>query len=191
MNVPTTPRGLKPTIVVIGALLFATLLALLAYGVWHSARGDRDVLPSALLGRPAPRFRLPQLFEPDKTLSLDDLEGRPFVLNVWGSWCVECRAEHPAIARLAYSKRVRLVGYDLKDARADAIDWLSRYDNPYSDVVSDLDGRAALDWGIYGAPETFLVDARGIVRWKHVGPLDDATIERELLPRLARIEAGK
>ncbi|MFT3762534.1 MAG: DsbE family thiol:disulfide interchange protein [Pseudoxanthomonas sp.] len=171
-----------------GALCFAALIALLAWGVRRSGDADRDALPSALIGKPAPAFDLPFLHHPEQRLTLAELRGKPFVLNVWGSWCPECRVEHPAIARFAYTKRVRLVGYNLKDDRDEAIRWLERYDNPYSDVIADADGRAAIDWGIYGAPETFLVDAQGIVRWKHVGPLDDAIIANELLPLLDRLE---
>ena len=90
-------------------------------------------------------------------------------MNVWGSWCPECRVEHPVISRFAQTKRVRVIGYNLKDPREDALRWLEQFGNPYLMVVADESGRTAIDWGIYGAPETFLVDGRGIVRWKHVG----------------------
>ena len=176
---------------VIIALFFFGLMGLLLYGVQQSDRAGRDALPSPLIGKAAPDFTLPLLHEPDKSLSLTDLRGKPFVMNVWGSWCPECRVEHPVIARFAYTKRVRFVGYNLKDEREDALRWLEQYDNPYSDVIADIDGRTAIDWGIYGAPETFLVDANGIIRWKHVGAITDEIIANELIPALEKAEAGK
>mgnify|MGYP001297430425 CR=1 FL=1 len=176
---------------VIIALFFIGLMGLLWYGVQQSDRAGRDALPSPLIGKAAPEFTLPLLHEPGKTLSLADLRGKPFVMNVWGSWCPECRVEHPVIARFAYTKRVRFIGYNLKDEREEALRWLEEYDNPYSDVVADIDGRTAIDWGIYGAPETFLVDANGIIRWKHVGAITDEIIANELIPALEKAEAGK
>ncbi len=170
---------------------FAVLAALLAAGVWMSRNPNRDALPSPLIGKPAPAFSLPVLHDPSYTVSLGDLKGQPFLLNVWGSWCVECQAEHPVLTRFAETKRLRVVGYNWKDERADALRWLEQFGNPYMVVLSDIQGRIALDWGIYGAPETFLVDAHGIVRWKHVGPLTDKIIANELLPKLEAIEARR
>ena len=164
--------------------MFFALAALLAAGVWMSRNPDRDVLPSPLIGKPAPDFALPVLHEPARTVRLQALRGQPFLLNVWGSWCVECRVEHPVLTRFAETKRVRVVGYNWKDEPADALRWLAQFGNPYWVVLSDVEGRAAIDWGIYGAPETFLVDADGTIRWKHVGPLDDAIIADELEPLL-------
>lgn len=171
--------------------VFIVLAALLAAGVWMSRKPDRDALPSPLIGKPAPAFALPVLHEPARTVTLADLKGQPFLLNVWASWCVECRLEHPVITRFAETRRVRVIGYDWKDERADALRWLEQFNNPYWLVLADVDGRAAIDWGIYGAPETFLVDGRGIVRWKHVGPMTDAIIATELMPALQRIEAAR
>jgi cytochrome c biogenesis protein CcmG/thiol:disulfide interchange protein DsbE len=172
-------------------LVFAALAALLAAGVWMSRRPDRDVLPSPLIGKPAPAFALPVLHEPARTVTLDDLKGQPFLMNVWGSWCVECRVEHPVLTRFAETRRLRVVGYNWKDEPEDALRWLAQFGNPYWVVLSDVDGRAAIDWGIYGAPETFLVDGAGIVRWKHVGALTDETVANELMPALRRIEDGR
>src|SRR3546814_3689312 len=124
--------------------------------------------------------------EPGRLVTTKDLLGTPYVLNVWGSWCPECRVEHPVLSRFALTKRVRVLGYNLKDEPEDALRWLEQFGNPYMLVLADRDGRAAIDWGIYGAPETFLVDAEGIVRWKHVGALDDAIIADELVPVLER-----
>ena len=171
--------------------IFVALAALLAAGVWLSRKPDRDALPSPLIGKPAPQFSLPVLHEPGRSVSLRDLRGAPFVMNVWGSWCVECRVEHPVLTRFAESKRVRVVGYNWKDERADALRWLEQFGNPFWLVIADIEGKSAIDWGIYGAPETFLVDANGMIRWKHVGPLSDEIVRKELLPALQKIEGAR
>lgn len=171
--------------------IFGALALLLAAGVWLSRKPDRDVLPSPLIGKPAPAFSLPTLHEPGRLVSLSDLKGAPFVLNVWGSWCPSCREEHAVITRFAETKRVRVIGYNWKDEHADALQWLAQFGNPYWVVLVDYDSRYALDWGIYGAPETFLVDGAGIVRWKHVGVLTDAIVHDQLLPALARAESAR
>jgi cytochrome c biogenesis protein CcmG/thiol:disulfide interchange protein DsbE len=168
---------------------FAALAALLAAGVWLSRNPDREALPSPLIGKPAPAFTLPVLHEPGRTVSSDDLRGAPYVLNVWGSWCPACRDEHPVLTRFAESRRARVVGFNWKDEPADALRWLEQFGNPYWLVLADQEGQTAIDWGIYGAPETFLVDANGIVRWKHVGPMSEATVRDGLLPKLAELEA--
>lgn len=170
-------------------LAFFVLGALLAAGVWMSRKGDRDTLPSALIGRPAPDFSLPVLHEPTRTVNLSQLRGAPFVFNVWGSWCPGCRDEHPVLTRFAETKRVRMIGYNWKDEPADALRWLERYGNSYYIVLSDIEGRTAIDWGVSAAPETFLVDADGVVRWKHSGPLTEQIVQQQLLPELERIEA--
>ena len=170
---------------------FFALAALLAAGVWMSRNPDRDVLPSPLIGKPAPEFALPILHEPTRTVRLADLRGQPFLLNVWGSWCVECRVEHPVLTRFAETKRLRVVGYNWKDEPADALRWLEQFGNPFWLVLADVEGRAAIDWGIYGAPETFLVDRNGIIRWKHVGALTEDVIADELMPALQQVEASR
>ena len=171
--------------------IFIALGALLAAGVWMSRRPDRDALPSPLIGKPAPEFSLPELFDPTRTVTLNDLRGAPFVLNVWGSWCVACRDEHPALTAFAETKRVRVIGYNWKDEPEDAKRWLAQLGNPYFMVLQDIEGRTALDFGIYGAPETFLVDARGMIVWKHVGVLTPELIQGELEPLLAKLEAAR
>ena len=171
--------------------LFAALALLLAAGVWLSRQPDRDVLPSTLIGKPAPAFRLPVLHESGRLVSLADLKGAPFVLNVWGSWCPTCRDEHPVLTRFAETRRVRVVGLDWKDERTDALRWLEQFGNPYWLVLTDAEGGTVIDFGVAAAPETFLVDANGIVRWKKSGALTDAMIRDELLPALAQLEAGR
>ncbi|MGY0504121.1 DsbE family thiol:disulfide interchange protein [Luteimonas sp. e5] len=171
--------------------IFALLLALLAAGVWMSRNPDRDALPSPLIDKPAPEFALPDLFDPGRTVTLGELRGAPFLLNVWGSWCVACRDEHPALTAFAETKRLRVIGYNWKDEPEDAKRWLEQLGNPYFMVLQDIEGRTALDFGIYGAPETFLIDGQGMIRWKHVGVLTPQIIEEKMLPVLAQVERGR
>jgi cytochrome c biogenesis protein CcmG/thiol:disulfide interchange protein DsbE len=165
-------------------LAFVVLALLLGAGVYMSRRTDRTAIASPLIGRPAPDFSLPVLGEPGRRIGNRDLLGQPFLLNVWGSWCPNCRVEHPVIAELARSGKVRIVGYNYKDETADAQRWLAEFGDPYFVNIVDADGRAALDWGIYGAPETFLVDARGVVRWKFVGPITPEVVRQDIIPTL-------
>lgn len=168
--------------------VFGLLATLLAAGVWLSRQGDREALPSPLVGKPTPQFALPVLHVPGRIVRNADLRGAPYLLNVWGSWCPACRDEHPVLTRFAETRRIRVVGYNWKDARADALRWLEQYGNPYWLVLADEQGGVAIDFGIYGAPETFLVDAQGRVRWKHVGPLTDAVVRDELVPLIDEID---
>lgn len=188
---PPRSRGALTFALVIIGLFFVGLMGLLYYGVKQSDRAGRDTLPSTLIGKPAPAFDLPLLHEPTKRVTNADLAGQAYVMNVWGSWCPECRVEHPVLTRFALTKRVRFIGYNLKDERPDALRWLEQFGNPYMMVLADIEGRTAIDWGISGAPETFLVDGRGIVRWKHVGAIDQAIIDHQLIPALEKIEAGR
>ena len=165
--------------------IFLVLAALLVAGIRMNYSGrDISALPSPLVGKAAPAFALPTLQDPARIVRNADLHGAPYLLNVWGSWCVNCREEHPLVTRLAGRGIVRVVGYNYKDEPQDAQRWLAQFGNPYSLILADADGRTAIDWGIYGAPETYLVDSGGIVRWKHVGPLTDAIVNHELLPLL-------
>ena len=167
--------------------LFATLAVFLFIGLSR----DKETLPSPLIGKPAPTFSLPVLHEPGRLVSLADLKGAPFVLNVWGSWCPTCREEHPVLTRFAETKRVRVIGLDWKDDPADARRWLEQFGNPYWMVLTDQAGGTVIDFGVAAAPETFLVDGNGIVRWKKAGALTDATIRDELLPALVQLERGR
>jgi cytochrome c biogenesis protein CcmG/thiol:disulfide interchange protein DsbE len=176
---------------VLPLLAFVALAALLYAGVRMNSGRDTSAIPSPLIGKPAPQFSLPLLGDPARKVTRADLLGRPYLLNVWGSWCPSCRDEHPHITALAKSGRVRVIGYDYKDTTEDAQRWLGEFGNPYELVLFDEEGLAALDWGIYGAPETFIVDGKGIVRWKHVGVVDDRVIADEIEPLLARMEAER
>ena len=164
-------------------IAFVLLAALLFVGVRMNSGKDTSAIPSPLIGKPAPVLALPELPLPESRVALDGLRGRAFVLNVWGSWCVSCRVEHPVITELAGSG-VLVVGYNYKDTPEDASRWLAQYGNPFALVVQDADGQAALDWGIYGAPETFVIDAEGIVRFKHIGPLTPEIVQDKIRPLL-------
>jgi cytochrome c biogenesis protein CcmG, thiol:disulfide interchange protein DsbE len=165
-------------------IAFVALAVLLGVGVKMSGRDDKSAIDSPLIGRPAPDFSLPVLGDPTRRIGNRDLLGEPFLLNVWGSWCPNCRVEHPVVTGLARSGKVRVIGYNYKDEPDDAQRWLRQLGDPYHLNLVDRDGTAALDWGIYGAPETFLVDARGIVRWKYVGPLTPEVVRDDILPTL-------
>jgi cytochrome c biogenesis protein CcmG, thiol:disulfide interchange protein DsbE len=155
---------------------FALLLLLLYLGLGR----DPKLLPSPLVGKPAPAIDLPALHDPGLRITTQTLRGEPTVVNVWASWCVACRQEHEVLLDLAASQRVRIIGLDYKDAPEDAQGWLDRLGNPYRLVAVDADGRAGIDWGVYGVPETFFLDAEGVVRHKHVGPLDPRTLDDAL-----------
>ncbi|WP_297801632.1 DsbE family thiol:disulfide interchange protein [Arenimonas sp. GDDSR-1] len=164
-------------------LAFIALALLLFVGVRMNSGKDTSAIPSPLIGKTAPALQLPELALPESRIGVAELKGRAHVLNVWGSWCVSCRVEHPVITELARSGAV-VVGYNYKDTPEDAARWLARYGNPFALVVQDQDGTAALDWGIYGAPETFVIDASGVVRFKHIGPLTPEIVSAHILPIL-------
>lgn len=183
------PHRLPPVAIALGALFFLGLLGLMLYGVSRSGAPDRDSLPSALIGKPAPAFSLPVLHDPNVHVTDEQLRGAPYILNVWGSWCPTCRDEHPILTRFAETKRVRMIGYNWKDNRDDALRWLEQLGNPYMVVLADEEGRTALDWGIAAAPETFLVDGSGIVRWKYSGAISQDVLDQQLIPALEKVEA--
>jgi cytochrome c biogenesis protein CcmG/thiol:disulfide interchange protein DsbE len=165
---------------------FLALAALLLAGVLMNSGKDTTAIASPLIGKPVPAFSLPVLGQSGKQIGNADLLGKPYLLNVWGSWCVNCRDEHPLLSELARSGRIRLVGYNYKDAPEEAQRWLQTFGNPYEVVVADEEGRVALDFGIYGAPETYLVDAQGVIRWKHVGPITPELLQGELEAQMAK-----
>jgi len=164
--------------------LFVLLIGFLAAGLNLNPRE----VPSPLVGRPAPQFLLKQLHEIDKTLGPADLKGKVWVLNVWASWCVSCRAEHPILNAWSSDKNLFLIGLNYKDAQNDALQWLRRLGNPYTYSVVDRDGRVGLDWGVYGVPESFVIDKKGIIRYKHIGPITMEDLNSILKPLLAELE---
>jgi cytochrome c biogenesis protein CcmG, thiol:disulfide interchange protein DsbE len=159
-------------------VIFFVLLAFLWVGL---GRDPREV-PSPLIGKPAPAFALARLHEAGARLSNEDLKGKVWLLNVWASWCVSCRAEHPLLMQLAASKIVPIYGLDYKDKPDAGRAWLAQNGNPYTASAVDLDGRVGIDYGVYGVPETFLVDKQGVVRYKQIGPLTPEALREKILP---------
>ena len=145
-------------------------------------------IPSALINKPTPGFELAQLHSPDKKFGNTDMKGKVWLLNVWGSWCVACRYEHPFLNQLAKEQVVPIVGLNWKDKPEDAKAWLAKFGDPYMVSVSDLDGRTAIDFGVYGAPETFVIDATGMIRYKHTGPIDATVLREKLLPVIRELK---
>jgi cytochrome c biogenesis protein CcmG, thiol:disulfide interchange protein DsbE len=168
----------------IPGLVFLALAGVLYIGVVRSP--NKSTMQSALLGKPAPQFDLPTLADPAVRISSEQLKGRPWVLNVWGTWCVACREEHPVLLEIARQGAVPLIGFDWKDEDDAAKQWLEQLGNPYSVVAVDRDGRGAIEFGVYGAPETFFIDDQGIVQYRHVGPMTLDVWQREFLSRLPR-----
>jgi cytochrome c biogenesis protein CcmG/thiol:disulfide interchange protein DsbE len=169
--------------------LFAALVVVLAIGIKHSPQ--KGMIVSPLIGKPAPQFSLPSLGDPAHAVTSADLKGRWYLLNVWGTWCVECRAEHQMLIEARDTHAVPLIGLDWKDDDARAHEWLAQLGNPYETVAIDHSGSTAVDFGVYGAPETFLINAQGIVVYKYVGPLTRDVWTQEILPRLPAHAAGK
>lgn len=152
---------------------------------------DPRKIPSPLVNKPLPAFSLPRVHEPEKTLGTKDLLGRPYLLNIWASWCVACRQEHPLLMELFRKGEVRLIGLNYKDKRADAIGFLSKLGNPYEMSVSDLDGRTGIELGVYGVPETFVMDSKGIIRYKHIGPISYEDLNNKILPLIKELSTSK
>ncbi len=165
-------------------IAFVALAVILYVGVQHSE--NRSTQKSALLGKPAPDFDLPSLGVAGGRVTRAQLAGRPWVLNVWGTWCVECRAEHAALMDIARQNVVPLIGLNWKDDEQSALEWLAEHGNPDTAIAVDHDGRAAIEYGVYGAPETYFIDAQGIVQYRHVGEMTAQVWEREFLSRLPR-----
>jgi cytochrome c biogenesis protein CcmG/thiol:disulfide interchange protein DsbE len=164
--------------------IFIVLLAFLWVGL---GRDPREV-PSPLIGKPAPAFSLSQLHEPSQALSNSDLKGKVWLLNVWASWCVSCREEHPLLMQLAASKIVPIYGLDYKDDPGAGKDWLAQNGNPYTTSIVDRDGRVGIDYGVYGVPETFVVDKAGVIRYKQIGPLSIEALQQKVLPLVKELQ---
>ena len=165
--------------------LFLVLAVFLGVGLTLNPRE----VPSPLIGKSAPHFQLPQLHDPEKTFSQKDMLGKVWVLNVWASWCGPCREDHPVWVDLAKTQVVPIYGLNYKDKRADSIAWLKRYGDPYVLSVADTEGRIGIDYGVYGVPETFVIDAQGVVRHKHIGPITAQVLKERIEPLLARLTA--
>jgi len=162
---------------------FLGLVIFLAIGL---TRDPRDV-PSPLKDRAAPEFKLPQLAAPEKSFAPADMKGRVWLLNVWASWCVSCRQEHPILVSFAKSGGVPLVGLNYKDRGEDAKGWLAKFGDPYTLSAVDADGKVGIDYGVYGVPETYVIDKAGVIRLKHTGPITQESLEKQILPLVAEL----
>lgn len=166
--------------------LFIALVALLALGL----QLDPREVPSPLIGRPAPAFELPLLAEPDRRFSEKTMLGQVWVLNVWASWCPPCLVEHPVVSQMSRSGLAPVVGLNYKDTREEALPWLERNGNPFQVVVFDPNGRIGIDYGVYGVPETYVIDRKGVIRYKHIGPLSAEVVQKRIEPMLKDLASG-
>ena len=166
--------------------IFVGLTVIFAYGLTRNARD----IPSALIGKPVPAFALPPVEGGTLGLSTADLKGEVSLLNVFASWCVECRREHPSFMRLQAEGTVPVHGLNYKDKPEDARNWLDELGDPYTRTGADLNGRVGIDLGVYGVPETFVVDKDGVIVHKHIGALDEAALEKTILPLIAKLRGA-
>ncbi len=165
------------------------VLLLLALFLGLGLRKDPSIVPSPLINQPAPSFELPELRDLNKTVSKATSLGAPYLLNVWATWCVNCRYEHPVLMQIANDGRIPIVGLNYKDERPAALQWLTDYGDPYRDIAYDESGRVSIDFGVYGAPETFLIDSQGNVRHKVIGPISVELWQETLIPMLAELQS--
>ena len=164
---------------------FLVLSGFLFTGLWL----DPHQAPSPLIDKPAPAFRLTQVADPDKTLSRDQLLGRVWLLNVWASWCVSCKEEHPVLVEFAKTGVVPIYGLDYKDTRDEALKWLDRLGNPYTASLFDPDGRVGIDYGVYGVPETYVIDKSGTIRYKQIGAITPEILREKIVPLIRKLDA--
>jgi cytochrome c biogenesis protein CcmG/thiol:disulfide interchange protein DsbE len=166
--------------------IFLVLVVFLGVGLTLNPRE----VPSPLIGKAAPPFQLPQLHDPEKTFSQKDVVGKVWLLNVWASWCAPCREEHPIWVDLAKRNVVPIYGLNYKDKRADSVAWLQRYGDPYVLSVSDTQGRIGIDYGVYGVPETYVIDKQGVIRFKQIGPVTPTVLKDKILPLIEKLNAN-
>jgi len=166
--------------------IFVAMLVFLGVGL---KRDPREV-PSPLIDKPAPVFRLQTLDTPPRVLAADEMRGQVWLLNVWASWCGGCREEHPVLVEFAKTRAVPIYGLDYKDQPGDAQRWLENYGNPYTAVVADPDGRTGIEYGVYGVPETFVIDKAGVIRYKQIGPITPKALQETILPLVKKLNAA-
>ena len=164
-------------------LVFAVLVAFFAIGL---TRDPREV-PSPLIDKPAPAFQLTRLEAPDHKFSPEEMRGKVWLLNVWASWCVSCRVEHPLLVQMSKTHQVPIVGLDYKDQRVDGIKWLTTHGDPYVLSAFDDEGKVGIDYGVYGVPETFVIDKQGVIRYKQIGPITQEALDRKILPLVRKL----
>jgi cytochrome c biogenesis protein CcmG/thiol:disulfide interchange protein DsbE len=165
--------------------IFIVLVAFLGIGLGLNPRE----VPSPLINKPAPAFQLPQLHRPDQTFSQQDMKGRVWLLNVWASWCVSCREEHPLLVQFARTNVVPVYGLNYKDKPDDALAWLKQFGDPYTLSIVDRDGRVGIDYGVYGVPETFVIDKQGAIRYKQIGPITPDALQNKILPLVRELQS--
>ena len=163
--------------------VFVVLVGFLAVGL----KLDPREVPSPLIGKPAPAFALTRLDDANQTIRREDMLGKVWMLNVWASWCAACREEHPHLVAFAKTKAMPILGLNYKDTRKDGLGWLARFGDPYDASLFDNDGRVGIDFGVYGVPETFVIDKQGVIRFKQIGPVTPAIIERRIVPLLKEL----
>ena len=166
-------------------VIFAVLLGFLAMGLGLKPHE----IPSPLIDKPAPAFSLPTLDAPEQKISSQDLRGKVWILNVWASWCVACRIEHPLLVEFSKTGAVPIYGLNYKDKRDDAMGWLGKFGNPYTRSLSDTEGLVGIDFGVYGVPETFVIDKQGVIRLKQIGPVTPEVLRDEILPMVRKLGA--
>ena len=171
---------------VIPLLAFVGLVAFMAIGLTR----DPHLVPSPLINRPAPNFLLPQLHVPGKTLSPAYMKGQVWLLNVWASWCVSCREEHPVLVEYSRKGSVPIIGLNYKDERADGIAWLARLGNPYKLSAYDREGKVGIDYGVYGVPETYVIDKKGVIRYKRIGVVTPDILRDKIVPLVKELNAN-
>ena len=166
-------------------MIFLILIVFLGIGLTR----DPNLIPSPLIDNQMPEFSLEQVNNVDKTISSADLFGQVSLLNVWASWCIACRLEHPVLLELARNGLVNIYGLNHKDQREDALRWLNYYGDPYTTSAHDITGKIGIDYGVYGLPETFVIDKKGFIRYKHVGPVTDDILKKKILPLIEKLKA--
>ena len=164
--------------------IFVVVVGFLAVGLTLNPRE----LPSPLVGKPAPDFSLPQLHDQGKVISSNELKGKVWLLNFWASWCDGCKVEHPVLVHLAQSGEVPIYGIDYKDRREDALTWLKQWGNPYPVIAVDESGRVGINFGVYGVPETYVIDKAGVIHYKQIGPLRADTVQGKILPLVRELQ---
>ena len=168
---------------------FGVFVALVAFFAVGLTKDPREV-PSPLIEKPAPLFKVAQLHEPGASFAPQDMRGKVWLLNVWASWCVSCRVEHPLLVEMSRQKIVPIVGLDYKDQREDGKQWLAKFGNPYTLSAFDNEGKVGIDYGVYGVPETFVIDKQGVIRYKQIGPITREALDKTIIPLIRKLEAA-
>ncbi len=166
-------------------VIFAALVGFFIVGL---SRDPREV-PSPFIGKAAPAFQLEQLHDAKRGFTPADMKGQVWLLNVWASWCVSCRVEHPLLVEMARRKVAPIVGLNYKDKRDEGLQWLAKFGDPYTLSAFDVEGQVGIDYGVYGVPETFVIDKQGIVRYKQIGPITPEALEKTILPLIRKLNA--